>query len=101
DRGTRLCLHCSATGQDAWCRPRPFASRSPATRWDVERTVDNGGREPMNGDAPLVGIPGDMPRLLESDPDLPDELIDRILDGQAVEASAPLEAHLLAGWVAT
>jgi hypothetical protein len=55
----------------------------------------------MNGDAPLVGIPGDMPRLLESDPDLPDELIDRILDGQAVEASAPLEAHLLAGWVAT
>jgi hypothetical protein len=55
----------------------------------------------MSGDAPLVGIPGDMPRLLESDPALPDELIDRILDGQPVDASAPLEAHLLAGWVAT
>ena len=55
----------------------------------------------MSGDAPLVGLPEDMPRLLESDPDLPDELIDRILDGQAVDASAPLEAHLLAGWVAT
>ena len=55
----------------------------------------------MSGDAPLVGIPEDMPRLLESDPDLPDELIDRILDGQPVDASAPLEAHLLAEWVAT
>jgi hypothetical protein len=55
----------------------------------------------VSGDAPLVGIPEDMPRLLESDPDLPDELIDRILDGQPVDASAPLEAHLLAGWVAT
>jgi hypothetical protein len=55
----------------------------------------------MSGDAPLVGIPGDMPRLVESDPDLPDELIDRILDGQPVDASAPPEAHLLAEWVAT
>jgi hypothetical protein len=55
----------------------------------------------VSGDAPLVGIPEDMPRLLESGPDLPDELIDRILDGQPVDASAPLEAHLLAGWVAT
>ena len=55
----------------------------------------------MSGDAPLVGIPGDMRRLLEDDPDLPDELIDRILDGQPVDASAPSEAHLLAEWVAT
>jgi hypothetical protein len=55
----------------------------------------------MSGDVPLVGIPEDMLRLLESDPDLPDELIDRILDGQPVDASAPLEAHLLAAWVAT
>ena len=55
----------------------------------------------MSGDAPLVGIPGDMRRLLEDDPDLPDELIDRILDGQPVDASAPPEAHLLAEWVAT
>jgi hypothetical protein len=55
----------------------------------------------MSGDAPLIGMPEDMPRLLESDPALPDELIDRILDGQPADASAPLEAHLLAGWVAT
>ena len=55
----------------------------------------------MSGDAPLVGIPGDMRRLLEDDPDLPDELIDRILEGQPVDASAPSEAHLLAEWVAT
>jgi hypothetical protein len=55
----------------------------------------------VSGDPPLVGIPEEMPRLLESDPDLPDELIDRILDGQPVDASAPSEAHLLAEWVAT
>jgi hypothetical protein len=55
----------------------------------------------VSGDAPSVGFPENMPRLLESDPDLPDELIDRILDGQPVDASAPLEAHLLAAWVAT
>jgi hypothetical protein len=55
----------------------------------------------VSGDPPLVGIPEEMPRLLESYPDLPDELIDRILDGQPVDASAPPEAHLLAEWVAT
>ena len=55
----------------------------------------------MSGDAPFVGIPEDMPRPIESDPDLPDELIDRILDGQPVDAGAPVEARLLAEWVTT